>query len=58
MGLGTHILSGYEKKRPDIRNEFRIVSIYAKVREIGEILGYAEISFFARNKNWKKNSAP
>jgi hypothetical protein len=30
-GLGTHILSGYEKKRPSIRNEPRIVPIYTKV---------------------------
>ena len=47
-GLGTNILSGYEEKRPDIRNESRIVPIYTKVREIGEILGYAESAAFCK----------
>ena len=54
-GLGTHILSGYEKKRPDIRNESKIVPIYTKVREIGEILGYAELAAFLQGiKTGKK----
>ena len=55
-GSGTHILRKYEKSRPNIRNEFGVGFVHSKVREIGEILGYAELTAFLHGlKTGKKN---
>ena len=53
-GSGTHILNGYEKIKPDIPNDFRILPIYAKVREIRDLLNLAEISAFLQGLTTKK----
>jgi hypothetical protein len=54
-GSGTHILREYERKKPDIRNESRLTSIYTKIREIGEILSYSELMVFLKGlKSGKK----